>query len=83
MTENQTPEHPNPDRWWQRKWKAACVGFGFAILVAITGLCVSIWTDAADAAWPYAKLGVLLGFAPMGVFLGIAEINNAIKQIWK
>lgn len=80
---NLAPEHhPDPDRWWNRKWKAACWGFGFSIAAVIAGLILSL-TGAAEPAYPYVKLGVILGFSPMGVFLGLAEINNAVRQIWK
>jgi len=71
----QAPEHPDPDRWWRRKFKLACICTGFAAIVLLIGL---FW--ARDS--PLIMSGVWAFLVPMLAYLGLAEVNSTINTIY-
>jgi len=71
----QTPEHPDPDRWWRRKFYLACACTAFAGLILLIGVC-GIGEDSL------VMSGVWAFLIPMLAYLGLAEVNSTINTLW-
>lgn len=69
----QTPEHPDPDRWWRKKFILACTCTTFAGIVLLIGL---FYAKDSTLVIP----GVWAFMVPMLAFLGLAEANNIWGQ---
>ena len=75
MTEQaQISAHPDPDRWWRRKFKLACFCTGFAAIVLLIGL---FWAKESS----FVMAGVWAFLVPMLAYLGLAEVNSTVKTI--
>ena len=75
QTETETPKHPDPDRWWNRKFYLACSCTAFAGLILVIGL---VWFQESGL----VMSGVWAFLVPMLAYLGLAEVNNTVNTIW-
>ena len=71
-------KHPDPDRWWNRKWKLAKVGGMCSILSILTGMGIVLVFGAeyADAIRPLATAGMWGGLMPTMAFAAEAAVEN-------
>ena len=71
-------EHPNPDRWWERKWRLAKIGAAFAVLSILIGQIVIIWKgpEYGSAITPIAVAGMWGGLSLSVMFMGTGVAEN-------
>ena len=80
MSEN---NHPDRDRWWERKWKIAVFGCIFSSASILTGLAIAaIWPKTGGAVEPFSRMGAWTGFAFMLTFALPAAAENIADKIW-
>lgn len=78
---NEQP-HPDPDRWWERKWKMAIFGC-FASGASIgTGLLIVLLygPEYGDAVHPLSIAGMWGGLSLAALFGGQAVAENIAKM---
>ena len=76
----QTAEHPDPDRWWQRKWKMAIFGACVAAVSLLAGFLL-IPAGQGEAAAPYTQMGLWFGFGVILTFVLPAAAENITDKI--
>lgn len=80
--ENQ--EHPDPDRWWKRKWQLASRGAVFAGVVVLIGIGTALFgsPETAVAVEPFVEIGVWGGLVPLAAYMGASTVEN-VAGMWK
>ena len=75
-------DHPDTDRWWERKWRFALVGGIFSILSIAVGILIVILggPEYADAIRPLSIAGMWGGLAPLGAFMTEAGFENIAQS---
>lgn len=65
-------QHPDPDRWWRRKFILACSSTGFAGAVLLAGIILEAYgkdvTLVLGGVWAF--------MTPILAYLGLAEADN-------
>lgn len=69
-------KHPDPERWWARKFILACSCLVFAGIVYLFGL-------IGGYSQSFTMAGVWAFLVPMLAYLGLAEANNTVNTIWR
>ena len=71
-------EHPDLDRWWDRKWKLAVHGGICAIISILLGMVIVLvfGPEYADAIRPLATAGMWGGIMPLMAFAAEAAVEN-------
>lgn len=84
MIEMENQEHPDPNRWWRRKWQLASRGAVFAGLVVLIGIGATLFgsPETAGAVEPFVKIGVWGGLVPLAAYMGAAMVKN-IMGVWR
>lgn len=68
-------KHPDPDRWWRRKWKLAIAGAGFSFTMVALGFAAA-WIggkEISNAVHPFASTAMWGGMIPL-----VAYVSNSI-----
>lgn len=71
-------EHPNPDRWWNRKWKAVvrCTMFAASLALIATGAALFGNEAMADNTYRVMTFAAPTFLIPLLAYFGISEWNN-------
>lgn len=73
--------HPDPDRWWDRKWRLAKVGGACSALSVLAGMAVGVigGPEYADLIYPFSIAGMWGGLIPLAGYISEATIENVAK----
>ncbi len=71
-------QHPDPDRWWERKWLLAKVGGICSALSILLGMALGIQygPEYAEIIRPLAIGGMWGGMVPLVAFASEAAVEN-------
>lgn len=75
-----TQEHPDSDRWWERKYKMAKFGAVVGVVSLIAGFVGGFY--AIETIEPYVRIGVWFGFGLILTFVLPASAENIVGKIW-
>jgi len=75
-------QHPDPDRWWNRKWKAVvrCTLFagGLVVVATITALVGN--ETMADNTYRVMTFAAPTFLVPLLAYFGVSEWNNQTQM---
>lgn len=74
-------QHPDPDRWWNRKWKLAKIGGICAILSILLGQALGIifGPEHAETVRPLATTGMWGGLSLIVIYAAEDTVENVAK----
>jgi len=75
-------EHPDPDRWWNRKWNTVIVCTTFAILLVVIAMGFAIFgtESVADKTYRVMSFASPTFLIPLIAYFGVSEWNNQTKM---
>lgn len=75
-------KHPDPNRWWERKWKAVgwCTTFAAFIVVVALGSALLLNKEIADSTYRVMTFASPTFLVPLMGFFGFGEWNNQTKM---